>query len=315
MNVSYSALSTFKTCPLQYRYIYVEKRSRPPAPALSFGQSIHQALKWFFDVPTPHPPPKEALIDYLSECWVPDGYESVDEESRYYYHATKILELYYRSNIDDYRLPAALEYKFKIDLGFCSITGVIDRLDRDPEGGYEIIDYKTNRKLPPISRLKNDLQLPIYNMAVERIWGLRPQKSTFHYLIPNQKFSRHYTQQQLTDAQNDIKETVRSIEASDFAPRENPLCPWCDFRDLSPLFEARKVPEQPRRQWPPELDISDAFEEYLILKKKKSILERRTLALEKSLIEYLEHSDTKTLSGRKGCLFLDDKGELKVDSD
>ncbi len=313
MNVSYSSLSTFETCPLQYRLIYVERRERPLAPALSFGQSIHQALKWLFDVPTPHPPSKEALLEYLSECWVPDGYSSSDEESRYYFHATQVLELYYRSIVDDFRLPAALEKRFRIDLGFCTVTGVIDRLDKDPHGGYEIIDYKTNRKLPPISKLKGDLQLPIYNLAVERIWGIRPEKSTFHYLIPNQKFSTRCSEQRLQEAQNKIQEIVQSIEDADFEPRENPLCPWCDFKDHCPVFETRKVPEPPAAaNWPPGLNIAEAVEEYLGLKKKNSIIERRMLALEESLISYLDHSEVKKLSGRNGYLYLDESGEFKV---
>lgn len=313
MRVSYSSLSTYENCPLKYKYAYIERLPRIPSPALSFGQSVHEALRWFYDVPTPHPPEKESLLEYLSECWVSDGYESPGMELKYYMHAMRVLELFHRQNANDFSLPAALEHRFSIDLGFCVLNGVIDRLDRDPEGNYEVIDYKTSRRLPPRDRLRNDLQLPLYNIAVEDIWGIRPGKSTYYYLVPNQKFSRRYSASDISGSRDRIRSIVDKIEAGSFEPRENALCPWCDFRRNCPVFEGVKKPERTLRAgWPPDIDIGEAADEFIRVARRRASLEERALSLEEYLVGYLRRSGTDRVEGYVGTVVLDESGNLEV---
>ncbi|MEJ2347956.1 MAG: ATP-dependent DNA helicase, partial [Patescibacteria group bacterium] len=45
--LSYSQIETFKTCPLHYKLRYIFKIPTPPSAPLSFGSSIHAALKDF----------------------------------------------------------------------------------------------------------------------------------------------------------------------------------------------------------------------------------------------------------------------------
>ena len=55
MKISYSAISSYQTCPLAYKFQYVDRLPTAPSPALSFGQSLHEVLRWFYDVPTEDP--------------------------------------------------------------------------------------------------------------------------------------------------------------------------------------------------------------------------------------------------------------------
>ncbi len=90
---------------------------------------------------------------------------------------------------DPYRIPAALEFRFTVEVEGVPIAGTIDRLDRIPGGGYEIIDYKTNRRLPPMSRVEQDLQLSIYWLAAQQVWGIEPEKLTLYFLLPGQRMT------------------------------------------------------------------------------------------------------------------------------
>ena len=120
-----------------------------------------------------------------------------------------------------------------------ALSGVIDRMDRIPGGGYEIIDYKTNRRLPPQSRVDQDLQLSVYHLAAKEIWGIEPEKP--HALLPAPRPAddhgahpggRRRARRRIADGRRaDRRRQVRT--------RANPLCDWCDFQARCPLFRHR----------------------------------------------------------------------------
>ena len=48
--LSYSQLSTFTTCPLQYKYRYIVRIPVPPSAALTFGDTIHRTVRAFYEL-------------------------------------------------------------------------------------------------------------------------------------------------------------------------------------------------------------------------------------------------------------------------
>lgn len=308
LRLSYSAISTYQTCPMQYRFRYVEKRPAVPGPALSFGNSVHEALRWFYDVPTPDPCPLEELLDYLETCWVGEGYCSHEEEARYFYQARATLEHFYRKNASAFTIPAALEKGFAIDIGVCELSGVIDRLDKTREGYFEIIDYKTNRRLPPSRRLAEDLQLPIYHIAAEHIWDIRVDRVTFYYLLIDHRHSVPVSDEWRNKALDRIREVVSRIESGDFEPRSNPLCPWCDFLDSCPEMAGRAVAR--KSAVPPPLDIGQAVDELGLSQKKVSSALERIEGLKSIVATYLKERGVDRVGGSRGTAYLDDAGEV-----
>ena len=307
MRISYSAISSYQKCPLAYRFQYVDRLPTAPSPALSFGQSLHEALRWFYDVQTADPYSLEELVDRLETCWVSDGYSSPEEETRYFLQARSALGLFYR-NLVDFRIPAALENRFLIDLGFCSLSGVIDRLDKDPEGGFEIIDYKTNRRLPPARRLYEDLQLPIYHVAVEKVWEVSPAKVTFHYLLLNHRHSMSITPERVEEALVQIRNVVDYIDGEAFEPVKNPLCPWCDFIEMCPVWEGKVIPRKTTAS--PALEIGEAIDEILLTEKKVSQALARIEGLKAVISSYLGDQGVDRVGGSRGIAFIDENGFL-----
>lgn len=236
IRLSYTAVSTYERCPLAYRYQYVDGLEVPPSPYLSFGRSLHAALEWFYgrrDVP--EPPSLEELLAQLEKCWESEGYADPEEESGFLAHAREVLESFYHRNRDTFRLPVALEQRFEIPMDGYLLTGVIDRVDRHPDGSYEIIDYKTNRRLPELRRLRSDLQLPIYQMACRELWGITPAKLSFYYLLMNQKFTTAPRDEEaMAEVRERLARVAKGIREGDFPPHPNPVCPWCPFTDVCP---------------------------------------------------------------------------------
>jgi CRISPR/Cas system-associated exonuclease Cas4 (RecB family) len=150
-----------------------------------------------------------------------------------------VLSRYHEENAARFTIPAALEHRFTIDVEGVQLTGVLDRMDRIPGGGYEIIDYKTNRRLPPQKRIDDDLQLSIYFLAAKEVWGIEPERLTLYYLLPGQRMSTTRTSVDADELRRRIAIVAERIHAGKFEPRENPLCDWCDFQALCPVFRHR----------------------------------------------------------------------------
>ena len=68
MHTSYSALDTYKTCPLKYKYQEIDKRKTPKRVEAIFGTVVHSALKYMF-LRDPLYPALDEVIDFYTRKW------------------------------------------------------------------------------------------------------------------------------------------------------------------------------------------------------------------------------------------------------
>ena len=297
MRLSYSSINTYETCPAKYRFQYEERLPSAPSPALSFGDSLHQALYRFHSRPVPIAPPLPELLEMLDAVWVADGYANVSEEQAYLEHGRQVLERYHRDNADRYAIPAAMEFRFQIDVDGVQVSGVIDRMDRIPGGGYEIVDYKTNRRLPPQHRVDEDLQLSVYYLAARQIWGIEPERLTLYYLLPGQRMSTVRTSAEADVLRRRIATVAERVEAGKFEPRQNPLCDWCDYQARCPLF--RHAYE--KHDGDPAPRMTQIVDEWIALKRQGRQVYRRLDELASSINAFCEEHGYRRLFGSDGA--------------
>lgn len=302
MRLSYSSISTYETCPAKWRFQYEERVPTSPSPALAFGDSLHRALHRFHDRPVPVAPSLPELWAFLDEEWVTEGFTDGSEERLYREHGRQVLAQYHRDNADAYRIPAALEFRFDLDVEGIRVAGVIDRMDRLPGGGYEIIDYKTNRRLPPRSRIDEDLQLSIYYLAAREVWGIEPERLTLYFLLPGQRMSTTRTPADTDELRRRIGTVARRIEAGLFEPRENPLCGWCDFQHLCPLYRHRYERDAAPR-------IAEVVDEWIRLKREDRQRWRRMEELGAVIRAFADEHGLKRLYGADGAVKIVDRVE------
>ncbi len=297
MKLSYTSMSTYQTCPLQYRYAYVDGLPSKPSPILSFGSSLHAALERFYRRPVPVAPSLEELLETFQAVWVAEGFANETEEETYRAHGRDVLARFHSDNAASYHLPAATEQRFSIDIEGVTFNGVIDRLDRLPGGGYEIIDYKTNRKLATQAQVDSNLQLTVYYMAAREVWGIEPERLTLYFLLPGRAVSTTRRPDDAEEVRRKIVNTAQRIEAGRFEPRENPLCGWCDFQSMCPIFRHRRESDEGRA----DPDMVAAVDEWIGLKRKGREVYRRIDQLQAAINAYCEENDYRKLYGSDGA--------------
>ena len=233
--LSYSQISSFQTCPLQYKYRYVLRIPVPASAAGAFGESVHKALyNFYLLVKQGQNPPKDKLLQLLGGNWLPLGYKSKEHEEKRRKQGEEMLSAFYDRFYDPKIIPRNLEQVFKIEIspGF-RVGGKIDRADELTDGTLEIIDYKTG-KVPSQKEIENDLQMTVYAMAAtdEGIYKKKPEEVvlTFYFLDTQEKIESKRTKEQLKKAKEELVAKKEEIEKSNSSPRVGPWCDFCDFR-------------------------------------------------------------------------------------
>jgi len=296
MRLSYSSISAYETCPAKYKFQYEEKLPTTSSPALAFGEALHRTLHRFHDRPVPVAPSVEELHEMLDAEWVDDGYRDPGEEALYREHARQVLAEYHRANAGSFRIPAALEFRFTVEIEGVQLSGVIDRMDRIPGGGYEIVDYKTSRRLPPKAIVDRDLQLSLYYLAAQQIWGIEPERLTLYYLLPGERMTTFRTPADADDLRRRIATVAERIAAGKFEPRANPLCDWCDFQHVCPLFRHKFE----REQGDPAPRMTEIVDEWIALKREDWERYRRLEELRGLINAFCEEHGYRRLYGSEG---------------
>lgn len=241
-NFSYSQLNSFKTCPLQYKYLYVLKIPTLPTDSASFGTSIHKTLQDFYiEFIKDKKINKKRLLEIFKKTWVPIGYTSTAHESRMKKEGEKILnnyfDKYHAKNINVLGLEKLFKIKISNDI---FLTGKIDRIDKKNGNEIEIIDYKTGKK-PSERELTKSLQLSIYALASQDKNMFNKKLSdinlTFHYLQTQEKITLKKTEEELIKTKEDVVGMVEEIKKNKFPATPGKHCDFCSFKIICEAWQ------------------------------------------------------------------------------
>ena len=104
------------------------------------------------------------------------------------------------------------------------ITGSIDRIDRLPSGGIEVIDYRTGK-----------VESSIYALACRDALGLgTPERVTLYFTESALRLSTTRTDEQLDLARADVLARVSRMRAGEFGATPGRVCEWCETLKPSP---------------------------------------------------------------------------------
>lgn len=230
---SFSQLSAFEKCPLQYKFNFILKVPVKGKAAFSFGKTIHNALCEFLKQPQLT---IEELNNIYKKNWINEWYETKKQKEEYLQLGKKILESFYKdfasgdSKVATVGDKLALELPFNLKINDYDLYGVIDRIDTTKDG-IEIIDYKTGQSKDKLDT-ESKFQLLIYQIACQEVLGIEPSKLTYYYLEDNKKLSFLGTEKEKQDQKNKIIDIIEKIKNSDFKATPGWQCQYCDFKDI-----------------------------------------------------------------------------------
>lgn len=305
MRISYSALETYQTCPLKYKFQEIEKVKTPKSKEAVFGSMIHDTMK-FIHAPGILSPTLNQAMEYFGNSWNPAVFDSELEERAAFSQGIKMIQDYYSKNNPVEFNIVDLESRFQIEIQEESekhvVSGIIDRIDKTPEG-FEIIDYKTTKKMPSQEKVDNDLQLSVYLQAFlsrypEQSANLDKIKVSLYYLKHGVKLSAKRNMDQLKKSREIFLEAIKLIKDGKFEPAISPLCDWCGYQNRCPMWkhkfkEARKIDTE---------EISAAISEYMELKSAVSITKDRLAKLQGDIVEYMEKEGVDRVFGSEGII-------------
>ena len=219
MRISYSAMNTYQSCPLQYKFQDIDRIKTPKSKEAVFGTIIHGTMK-FVHTPGILSPNIDQAMENFSNAWNPAVFENPDEERAAFSQGIQIIQKYYHENNPANFNIVDLESRFTIQIGkgenVHDVAGIIDRIDKT-EDGYEIIDYKTSKKMPSQDKVDNDLQLSVYLKAFlsrypKEIENLDKIKVSLYYLKHGVKLTSTRTLKQLQGSEELFLEVIQKIK-------------------------------------------------------------------------------------------------------
>ena len=246
-SLSPSSVSAFKSCPLAFKFSYIDRLPEPPSPAATKGTLVHRALELLMCRSPSERTVDAALVD-LETARVemvddPDlaGLELTDEQrAQFDADAEELVRRYFQ--LEDPRTvnPNGLELKLTAQFGRVKLRGVIDRLEIDDDGEFVVTDYKTGSVPSEYAENQRLSGVHIYAALCEQMLGKRPARVQLYYLSKPEAIIATPTAQSVAGVgrRADALWTaiLRACEREDFRPHPGPLCDYCTFKPYCPAF-------------------------------------------------------------------------------
>lgn len=246
-SLSPSSVSSFKDCPLAFRFAYVDRLPEPPSPAASKGTLVHRALEHLM-CRAPAERTLDAALDDLARARAdlqdhPDltGLDlTVDEWEAFHTDARRMVERYFELEDPTTVHPIGLELKLAAKIGKVTLRGIIDRLEIADDGEWVVTDYKTG-SVPSEQRERSRLAgVHMYALLCEQMLGRRPARVQLLYLSKPEAIIAEPTEQSVTGVARRTSAIWSAIERAcateDFRPSPGPLCSYCAFQPYCPAY-------------------------------------------------------------------------------
>jgi DNA helicase-2/ATP-dependent DNA helicase PcrA len=233
--LSASDIDTYRICPLKYKFARVFRIPQEPTIHQRFGIVLHQVLERFHSSGGDDGLP--ALMELFEASWRRAGFGDSDDEQQFRGRAVEALERYWRLERESDSRPVWFERSFAFRLGPHLLRGRVDRVDRRPDGSYELIDYKTG-KAKSAQELREDVQLSLYQMGAREAWQLETAAQSYFYVLTGEKVPVEHSEEELARVRTTIADIAGGILKQEFEPTPSAeVCRFCDYRIICPAAE------------------------------------------------------------------------------
>ena len=270
---SYSSLESFKKCPAQFKFRYLDKITKLHEGIESFvGKRVHEALEFLYNEKlSGRLILYDGVINKYHQNWEQNWHDKivivrkelknngynwvgsiagpwkVAREKKvikeFFRLGERCIAGYYRkfTPFDQSVIGTEVEFNFALDESNDYIMkGIADRIDSDGNGNFEIHDYKTGKRMMSQLDADKDGQLATYQIALTKKYdNIESVTLKWHYLQHNNIISSRRTEHQLKSLIEQIKFKIDQIRGyidknNEFEPNESILCNWCYYWEECP---------------------------------------------------------------------------------
>lgn len=247
--LSPSKISAFRACPQHFAFRYVERLEEPEDRYLFRGTLVHAVCERLFDLPAPQRSLTSA-VELLYRLWeqmsdaeplLADLFETAEDVTAWLLSSERLLATWFRLEVPAELVVEGTELFVECDGDDVVLAGIIDRLDRLPNGTWAITDYKTGPAPGPLWERAAFFQLRFYAMVVSRSLGLPVSTLRLVHLAGDGEVL-----ELAFDADSEIAVTRqvagladamrRSLDDNRWRANVGRRCDWCSFKDRCPAW-------------------------------------------------------------------------------
>jgi DNA helicase-2/ATP-dependent DNA helicase PcrA len=215
-SISASGVIDYARCPKRFYWSTVRPLPRFSGPAARIGTDIHRWIER-------RASGQGQLLELADQPDISQE-ELAGDPGR----VERLRQAFLESRFAD-RTPLFAERAFLLRFGDFTVGGRIDAIYGEPDGPWEVVDWKTGRKPAdddPLARL----QLDVYGLACVEVWGRHPVdlSLTYVYLAGGEEVTRPMDEP--GEVRDRIAGSLDAIGAGMFDPIPGVQCVYCDFK-------------------------------------------------------------------------------------
>ena len=220
-SLSPSSTSTFQDCPLKFRFQNIQKLPQPPSVAAVKGNVVHRALELLFGL-EPEQRTEDAAVAFAQTARTEfePTYDitglnlNAKQLDDFWNDCDSLVKSYLRMEDPTTINSIDTEMWVTAPLAKVALRGIIDRIERDADGGLIISDYKTGKAPRDIDVEGKMMQLQMYAYMLREMRGELPTSLQLLYIKDGIRHTRTPTEQSMRFVHTRTTALFNAIEKS-----------------------------------------------------------------------------------------------------